>query len=388
MNRVHISLWANKRRIKKDGRVGLYLQIVIERKHALHKLNIDWPAKLFDWKEGRLLSRSKKDKEYDDCLIIIERERAKMWEVVRTYRIAEREISLSSFFGELNSGESRQSFVHYMETAIEQRYRLGKIDTITRNGQFTTLNSLKQYNGHVRFMEVDHKFLEHYTGWLKKNGLADGTLWGRVKHIRVYLNRAREDGIPINHRHALFKNPKPPGRIVFLEKYEIHKLIDLRFHPLMNVYRRNVLDAFLFACFTGLRISDWRRVNNWWINADGEMYFLPHKGRKTGRYISVPLLPVARQFITNPNGFFFDLPADPQINIRLKEIAELAGIKKKMTAHVARHTCGTQMAAAGIPVQVISEVLGHSKVATTMIYVHLTDRMKNREMQKLQSAFS
>ena len=69
-------------------------------------------------------------------------------------------------------------------------------------------------------------------------------------------------------------------------------------------------------------------------------------------------------------------------NRMLKEIAVLAGINKPITFHTARHTFATISITLGIPIEVISKLLGHTSISTTQIYARIVDEVKVREMEK------
>ena len=59
------------------------------------------------------------------------------------------------------------------------------------------------------------------------------------------------------------------------------------------------------------------------------------------------------------------------INLNLKDIAKACGIKKNLTHHVARHTFATHLIMRDVNVRKVQELLGHTKIETTMKYVHI-----------------
>lgn len=78
----------------------------------------------------------------------------------------------------------------------------------------------------------------------------------------------------------------------------------------------------------------------------------------------------------------FDCPADQTVNYRLKEIAAIAGIKKHLTTHVGRHTFGFLYLLMGGKVEELQEIMGHSKIETTMIYTHTDHDRKMAGVRK------
>jgi site-specific recombinase XerD len=72
-------------------------------------------------------------------------------------------------------------------------------------------------------------------------------------------------------------------------------------------------------------------------------------------------------------------------NSYLKEIADLCGIRKNITTHVARHTFATTVTLSnGVPIETVSKMLGHTKLATTQIYAKVLDRKISEDMRVLR----
>lgn len=61
-------------------------------------------------------------------------------------------------------------------------------------------------------------------------------------------------------------------------------------------------------------------------------------------------------------------------NEYLQEVAELAGIEKHITSHVARHTYATWCLTNDIPLEVIRDTLGHTSIKTTEIYAKMINK--------------
>lgn len=70
-------------------------------------------------------------------------------------------------------------------------------------------------------------------------------------------------------------------------------------------------------------------------------------------------------------------------NDTLKDIAKIAGIKTNITFHVAIHTFATLALNKGVPMEVVSKLLGHSQIKTTEIYAKVSDQYKFLELKKL-----
>lgn len=71
------------------------------------------------------------------------------------------------------------------------------------------------------------------------------------------------------------------------------------------------------------------------------------------------------------------------MNSYLKEIADVCGIKKTLTYHVARHTFATMTLSKGVPIESVSKMLGHTNIKTTQIYARITNKKIEEDMTKL-----
>ena len=115
---------------------------------------------------------------------------------------------------------------------------------------------------------------------------------------------------------------------------------------------------------------------------------------KTDIRVSVPILQIPEEILKKYEGVFPENQVLPKIsnqkmNSYLKEIADLCGIKKNLTTHLARHTFATTVTLSnGVPIESVSKMLGHTKLSTTQIYARIVDKKISQDMdilsQKLQ----
>jgi site-specific recombinase XerD len=77
------------------------------------------------------------------------------------------------------------------------------------------------------------------------------------------------------------------------------------------------------------------------------------------------------------------------MNAYLKEIADVCGITKNLTFHLARHTFATTVTLAkGIPIETVSKMLGHTNIQTTQIYARITNDKISKDMEGLSEKFN
>ena len=198
------------------------------------------------------------------------------------------------------------------------------------------------------------------------------------------MDRAvREKLISANPCKTIDSSYKPrdfsmESKIKYLEKDDLAKLMEA---PCRNP---DVKNAFLFSCFTGLRWSDVGRITwkNFWTNSEGQM-MLSFVMKKVKRSLTIPVPDFVLQYIPAKGSIpddqpLFNLHSNTYTNKNLKSWAKTAGISQQnLTFHMARHTSATfSMSVAGVPMEVVSKLLGHTKISTTEIYAKVLDQRK------------
>lgn len=378
----------NHQRInQKTGEASLYLRIIIEREKKDFPLKMSWPADKIDYLAEVLLKRSKRDLDVDDYNLIIACEKAKYTEIQKVYRLRKEELTMEKLKKEVRIFDTRECFTSYIELERNRRYRRKEIEKKTWQNAHASKMSILEYDNVCLFKNIDEKWINGYKTFLRLKKYKPGTIWARLSALKTYLNLAsRETMIYVNESVLSFKNPKPSVSTTFLDRKEIALLIELFDHDLTDVQQR-VLRAFLFACFTSLRISDVFAANSKWELQDGFVEFIPFKGRKRQKSLKIPLIPIARSFIDKGVDYYFKLPNLGEYNETLKELAAKAGIAKNLTSHVARHTFGYLYMSKVENIFGLKEIMGHSKLETTERYAHLDDEYKMESTLKIQDGF-
>lgn len=73
------------------------------------------------------------------------------------------------------------------------------------------------------------------------------------------------------------------------------------------------------------------------------------------------------------------------MNGYLKEIADVCGITKRLTFHIARHTFATTITVSnGVPIESVSKMLGHTTIRTTQIYAKVIENKLSEDMGRLK----
>ena len=159
-----------------------------------------------------------------------------------------------------------------------------------------------------------------------------------------------------------------------------------------------VRDIFVFSCYTGLAYAD--VANLTWdhilVGMDGEKWInIPRQ--KTAIKSRVPLLPEAFAILVKYKydplikipGPLLPILSNQKMNAYLKEIADICGINKNLTFHLARHTFATTITLTnGVPIETVSSMLGHTNIQTTQIYSKVVDKKISQDMSKLKDILS
>jgi site-specific recombinase XerD len=153
--------------------------------------------------------------------------------------------------------------------------------------------------------------------------------------------------------------------------------------------------VFIFCCYTGFAYADLYKFerNAVMIGLDGN-YWLSTNRQKTGTKEKVPLLPIALEIIDRYKEHEYcvkynkllPVNSNQRYNNYLKELADVCGINKHLTSHIARHTFATTVTLAnGVPIETVSAMLGHTSIRTTQIYAKVVESKMSADMELLKA---
>ncbi|WP_317127468.1 site-specific integrase [Chryseobacterium piscium] len=188
----------------------------------------------------------------------------------------------------------------------------------------------------------------------------------------------------------LYKGKKPKKEIIFLSKDELRNLEQ---HQFASERLQQVADMFIFCCYTGLAYTEMATLkeSNIQVGFDDNKW-LYIKRQKTKKSYEVPLLSKASDILDKYRTEEQLLPvvSNQRFNSYLKEIAEIAGIDKILTHHIARKTfASTILLYNNVPMEIVSELLGHSEIGITQQhYAKIVKEKISEEMQNLNSKLS
>ncbi len=257
--------------------------------------------------------------------------------------------------------------------------------------QLNTLKYLRDFTGGtLSFSNLNHVWLERFKNYLISiDGLSKNTASSYLATTKTVLRLAYREGYietDFTNRVANIK----------LEDIQRHCLNFEEIERLNQSVCDNqmVKTAFLFSCFSGLRLSDVEQLK--WVqlsHVNGAPY-IQFRQQKTRSIETMPLTEQAMKCIQQAkdlhasyspecNDLVFILPHRTQISILLHTWGLRSGIQWKLHFHASRHTFATLNLTEGNDLYTVSKLLGHREIKTTQIYAQISDPKKLQAVQKI-----
>lgn len=261
-------------------------------------------------------------------------------------------------------------------------------------------NTLKAYRIDLRqFFEYamgdlpDKEQIEDYITELHKK-FKQKTVKRKIASIKAYYNYLEEREFikenPFRKIKVKFKESMILPRIIPRE--EIEQLLNYMYAQENNIeknYKYWLRDIavieVLFA--TGARVYEISNIREDSVNLNSGLIKIMGKGGKE-RYIQVSsgeILDLLKKYYQynadaiKRSGFFFvncrgNKFTEQSIRLMLKKYARLAGIERNITPHMFRHSFATYLIEEEVDISYVQQILGHSSIKTTQIYIHIAAR--------------
>ena len=145
-------------------------------------------------------------------------------------------------------------------------------------------------------------------------------------------------------------------------------------------------DLFLWQCYTGMAWVDCATLTSDMITTEGGHIYIIRSRQKTGVQYRTMLLKPAAAILAKYGGTLPKL-VSYTYHHRLQRIAKAAGITKHVTSHVGRHTFATWALSHGVPIEIVSKMLGHTNIETTQIYAKILAKDVDAQFERLDGLF-
>ncbi|WP_439184765.1 phage integrase SAM-like domain-containing protein [Carboxylicivirga taeanensis] len=300
-------------------------------------------------------------------------------------------------------------FLSYFKEVTDVSFIQNKSNYATLNNSFQLLKSYfkKKKPG---FEEINMGFYESYNSWLKnrkalnRNGtetdrfLSANYISIQWKNIKAVMNKAAMEGLHKNEDYKRFVRRNGSSEKVYLNLDELDCIKNLTLKGLEEI----VCDWFLIGAFTGLRYSDWSKVNLH-TETDGVMSISTTKTKTVAR---IPIHPIVKQLKCKYKDNLPALPPIQTVNAVIKQIAKKAGIDtmidveelrggelthrkipkyRLIASHTARRSLATNLLKSGSAPVDIMKITGHKTLASFERYIRISEQESIGRLKK--SAF-
>lgn len=305
----------------------------------------------------------------------------------------------ATYLGEVENSKSLRDLIEYHSRKIKNTHAAGSIRNyrVSEKYFFKFLNKERKTSD-IYLKELDYKFLcdfEDFLGSYYPKGhpkaMGHNTIMKHIQRLRKMVTLAY-------NMEWLDKDPFRRWKNTFEKKdrefLTVGELSNLETYEFLVERLDRVRDLFVFSCYTGISYTDIMKLtkDNITIGIDRNKWIIS-KRQKTNTPIKVPLLDPVLELIkkyedhpmTLVSGTLLPKITNEKLNVYLKEVAILCGIKKNLTFHMARHTFATTVTLSnGVPIETVSKLLGHTKISTTQIYARVLENKISQDMNALR----
>jgi len=425
--KIHFYIRTNRPR--KDGAVQVFLFLIINRKQRFqvstgkyiplkkeHKgLTINQLKSLSNKQRQELYCWDNKNEKalkgalgWERINLQLEMERARANQILLKYEVMNRPLTIQAFQSEYLRIDGTNAFREYFEKEVIEK-RKNTVAWATIKNYCSTINKVCKFRSNLTLSSIDYKFLCAFEDYMlkpvKEGGLNNipHTVSKTMRVLRTLILIAIKNGDLEKDRYPFRDySIKQPDLILttrdYLEPEDLLKIEQLLSPENISKLTPGEIRAtkrFLFACYTGLRFSDVNELH-WKKHVFSKYIFNPEKKElifrsyieitmtKTSMPVFIPLIDKATELMGDKNDNLVFTPISNQkINAHLKEINKKAGLNKRLSFHVARHSFATICFLYGIPLEVGQKLLGHRNRKFTEIYTHLSKNKLFYEMDKL-----
>lgn len=390
-----VLFYLKKNEVKPDGKAPLMGRITVNGSISQFSCKLDVKPSLWDTKSNRASGKSIEAQKINRKLDNIRTQISKHYQTIsdRDSFVSAEKVK-NAYLG---FGDEYRTLLSVADEFYEQyAKRVGKDRTEGSYEQLLINRSriadfLKdRYSlSDIPIREIEPSFIEDYYNYLlEERRLASSTLLTAITKLKQIMLIAQRKGYVQVNPFAGFRFKAQTRDRGYLTEEELNRFMTVE---LRRYKQRQIRDIFVFCCFTGLAYSDVKKLtfDDIQTSFDGELWLIA-KRKKTNTTFYVKLLPIAKELIEQyrkvaKNRFVFPVPNDAEnMNRTLRRIAKQAGITKWISSHMARHTMATTVCLSqGVPIETVSQMLGHTSIHTTQIYAKITNEKISRDMAAL-----
>ncbi|KGO89001.1 site-specific integrase [Flavobacterium suncheonense] len=401
-NKISILFYAKSVKETKNGLIPIYLRITIDGKRIELSTSKFIEKSKWNSQSGKIKGNSEEARTINSYLDIL---RNKVYETEKNMINNNIDINSQTFKNKFLGIEERSHklIILFEEHNKRMKELIGfEYSNNTYKKYETSLSHTKeflqyQYNvSDIPLKNIDLAFLNDFDFYLRKVKKCNNN--STIKYIRNFgkiVKQAYTNGWIEKDPFVKYRGKVKEKERDFLTEQEIEDIMTKSF---VTDRLTLVRDIFIFSCFTGLAYIDVKQLtnHNLTIGIDGDKWLFKNR-QKTDTTSKIPLLPTAQAILdkykNHPTckneGCLLPILSNQKMNAYLKEIADVCGIKKDLTFHIARHTFATTVTLSnGVPLETVSKMLGHTNLKTTQHYAKILDNKISNDMAILKQKFA
>lgn len=404
---IKVSL--DTRRAKKDGTYPIILRLTHKRKTT--SIKTGFAVKQEDWDEDKCEVR----KSYRGIKSVtrlnneIEKKKAEALDTLLQLEAKEKKahLSLTDVKGKIDPSSKISSFYTFADNHVAELYKANRIGTAesykgaikflrtfnkgkplekNKGGNPKTSKFKSELSVDLTFEEIDFSFLTRLENYHLGLGHELNGLAVYMRGIRAIYNQAIKAGVAEKSWYPFsdYKIKTKPTRKRAVQDLYVAKIIALDLpqdHPAFDARNYFVASYMMY----GMNFKDMARLQK----SDIVNARIQYQRSKTSKLYDILVteslagilshymqqVPTSKYIfpIIRREGAILQqrdiVGARKKYNDNLKTIAEMCGIQQNLTSYVSRHSFATNAMLLNIPVTAISEMLGHSSLKTTQIYL-------------------
>lgn len=266
-------------------------------------------------------------------------------------------------------------FEEYIELQRARRETEGKpVGRSIVNDYERTLALLREFSGRLSFESISESWYHAFVAHLKESKeFRTNTIGKHLKNLKAFLNWATEEGYNDNRnfQKRYYKILTEESVNYYLDENELKIMRGLEFEG-NKAHLKGYRDAFLIACWTGLRYSDFSRLTL--ENIDYKEKVIRIQTKKTNEPVVIPFLPELAEILEEYRQKPLPVYKNQPMNRYLKEIGQAMSEKVKelningelkekdysrLTTHTGRRSFCSNMYYRGVDIEMIMAISGH-----------------------------
>lgn len=246
--------------------------------------------------------------------------------------------------------------------------------------------SLREFDRIIYFSDLTKANITLYDDWLHAKGYSQPTIYNYHKRNKRYIHEAIKFDLLKNdpYKGERFSRGKHAIR-KYLTAEELKKVKDAQIDS-ETICR--VRDLFIFQAYTGISYADLAKFNfKRDVQKRGNKYVILDIRLKTEENYFIVLLSPAMEILRKYD-YVLPIISNQQYNLRLKIVADYAGLDRNLTVHMSRHTFATMCLNNGVKMENVSKMLGHTNVRTTQQYAKVLNAEVEKDFEMLERILS